>query len=186
MRNIDLTSAYKDIYAEGYKEMDVKRQENQAKGKSRDDDGPDQAKKIRTATTAHTDPKVGGMARAAVKDQEERNKKHGENKRNLEKTFKKPSKGHPKIEEQYVDEAAPAVAAVAKPLLAGLGKKAAGAAATTAASNMADRATKKKEVAEHLLNGGYALNEESADLMATHISDEYFSAIYQDKTSSKS
>lgn len=76
---------------EGYKAMDPKRAENQAKGKSRDGDGPEQARKIRLASTAHNDPKVGGMARAAVKDQEERNKKLGKDKRSLEKAYKSPS-----------------------------------------------------------------------------------------------
>jgi hypothetical protein len=123
---------------EGYKEMDPQRAENQAKGKGRGSKA-EQGRKIRLASAAHNDPKVGGMARAAVKDQAERNKAKGENKRGLEKAFKKDSKGHSSMEEEV--------------------------------------SLTKEMVVEYLVTEGYATNEVSAEILHTHVSDEFLAQI---------
>ena len=149
---IDEDESYTSSYMEAYKKLPMDKMKAKADSKPNTEKGNDQARTMNTVRLATKDSE--GMVKDAVKGQEMSNRKKG-----LEKRFNAPSADKGTKNAAYK--------------LEGQRRK-----------DLDTRYGPKKEEAEavldYLIDGGYALNEDSAASILDHMSDEWFEAIVQE------
>jgi hypothetical protein len=142
---------YTSAYMEGYKSLPADKMKNQQKGKSRDGDGPAQARKMEVVRKATQGSE--GMVKDAVKGQEMSNKKRG-----LEKRFAKPAYNKTK-NKAYKLEA---------DRRQDLNKR------------YGPKKEELEAVFATLIGEGIAHDEESAINIMTHMSDDWYDTIVED------
>lgn len=148
--NEEASENYTASYMEGFKSLPVDKMKRQQKGKSRDGDGPEQARKmeiVRKATQGSEN-----MVKDAVKGQELSNKKTG-----LEKRFAKPSYDKTK-NKAYKLEA---------DRRQDLNKR------------YGPKKEEAEAVLDSLIREGIAHNEESAINILNHMSDEWYDSLVE-------
>jgi len=147
-----LSEAYASMYQqEGFKPFPKAKVQDKAAMKPDTAKGEKQARNMDNARTAHTDKDIAPIAKGAVKEREQDNKKKG-----LEKKFADPSAKKGKNDAYKLE-----------------GQR---------RRDLDNRyGSKKEDVAQFLLDKGYALDEGSAIAMVPHISEEWLNVIIEDR-----
>ena len=147
-----ISESYQNMYDEGFKKFPKAKVQDKAAMKPDTAKGEKQARNMDNARMAHTDKDIAPIAKGAVKEREMDNKKKG-----LEKKFAAPSANKNKNTAYKLE-----------------GQR---------RRDLDNRAKKeeteitKEMVIEYLVSEGYASNEVSAEILHTHISDEFLEGI---------
>ena len=143
--------SYTAAYMEAYKNLPVDKMEKQQKGKSKDGDGPAQARKMEVVRKATQGSE--GMVKDAVKGQEMSNKKKG-----LEKRFNAPSANKSNKNKAYELE---------------------GQRRRDLDKRYGPKKEEAEVVLELLIDEGVAIDNDAAYDILTHMSDEWFQTILE-------
>ncbi len=148
---VEYDENYTSSYMEGYKELPADKMKKQEKGKSKDGDGPAQARKMEVVRKATQGSE--GMVKDAVKGQEMSNKKKG-----LEKKFNAPSANKSNKNKAYELE---------------------GQRRRDLDKRYGPKKEELEAVFALLIGENLAIDEDSAINIITHMSDEWYDSLVE-------
>ena len=142
------------MYDEGFQKFPRAKVQDKAAMKPDTAKGEKQARNMDNARMAHTDKDIAPIAKGAVKEREQDNKKKGLEKRFAGPSAKKSKNDAYKLEGQRRRDLD-----------------------NRYGSKKEDFSLTKEMVVEYLVTEGYASNEVSAEILHAHVSDEFLSQI---------
>ena len=186
-RSQTMSAAYASVYGEGFKPFPKNKVQDKAAMKPDTARGEKQARNMDNARMAHTDKDIAPIAKGAVKEREQDNKKTGLEKRfaapsakkNKNKAYELEGQRRRDLDKRYGTKKEEYLA-MRDMYSSVYSEQSVETPVVNETVENDDEVTYLDVVANHLFEGGYALNGESAYAMANHISEDYFNQICED------